>query len=130
MWHEALCSNSLRLEDTDLDVTCCRVRKLGSIYLISMICSCSNLNCVSSKTNFQIVRMFLTSQFKIYWCTLSQMQHYVNSPSDGLVVKVLDSQSRGSEFKIAGWLQGQLNLSSLRGRLNETGISWGLSGKT
>ena len=27
--------------------------------------------------------------------------------SNGLVVKALDSNSRGSMFKIAGWLQGQ-----------------------
>ena len=39
--------------------------------------------------------------------------------SDGLVVKVLDSQSRGPEFKFAGLLQGQLCLPSFWGRLNE-----------
>ena len=33
-----------------------------------------------------------------------------------LVVKSLDSQSRGPVFKTAGWLQGRLNLSSFRGR--------------
>ena len=32
--------------------------------------------------------------------------------SNGLVVKVLDSQSRGPTFKTNGWLQGQLSLSS------------------
>ena len=35
--------------------------------------------------------------------------------SDGLVVKLLDSQSWGLVFKTAGWLQGQLSLSSFRG---------------
>ena len=35
--------------------------------------------------------------------------------SDGLVVKVLDSQSRGPMFKTTGWLQGRLSLSSFRG---------------
>ena len=35
--------------------------------------------------------------------------------SNGLVVKALDSQSRGSMFKTTGWLQGQLSLSSLGG---------------
>ena len=34
----------------------------------------------------------------------------------GLVVKALDSQSRGPVFKTAGWLQGRLSLSSSRGR--------------
>ena len=34
----------------------------------------------------------------------------------GLVVKSLDSQSRGPVFKTTGWLQGQLSLSSFRGR--------------
>ena len=36
--------------------------------------------------------------------------------SNGLVVKALDSQSRGPMFKTTGWLQGQLSLSSFRGR--------------
>ena len=35
---------------------------------------------------------------------------------DSLVVKALDSQSRGPVFKTTGWLQGQLSLSSFRGR--------------
>ena len=30
------------------------------------------------------------------------------------VVKALDPQSRGPMFKTTGWLQGQLNLSSLQ----------------
>ena len=42
-----------------------------------------------------------------------------NSWSNELVVKVLDSQSRGPRFKTTGWLQGQLSLSSFRGRSNE-----------
>ena len=33
--NEAVCNNSLRLHDMDLDVRCSRVRKLASIYLIS-----------------------------------------------------------------------------------------------
>ena len=33
-----------------------------------------------------------------------------------LVVKALDSQSRGPVFKTAVWLQGRLSLSSFRGR--------------
>ena len=33
-----------------------------------------------------------------------------------VVVKALDSQSRGPVFKTAGWLQGRLSLSSSRGR--------------
>ena len=39
--------------------------------------------------------------------------------SNGLVVRVLDSQSKGLEFNTTGWLQGQLSLSSLRGQLSE-----------
>ena len=35
--------------------------------------------------------------------------------SDGLVVKSLDSQSRGPVFKTTGWLQGRLSLSFFRG---------------
>ena len=36
--------------------------------------------------------------------------------SDGLVVKLLDSQSRGPVFKTTRWLQGRLSLSSFRGQ--------------
>ena len=36
--------------------------------------------------------------------------------SNGLLVKALDPQSRGPVFKTTGWLQGQLSLSSFRGR--------------
>ena len=35
---------------------------------------------------------------------------------NGLVVKTLDYESRDPGFKITGWLQGQLSLSSFRGR--------------
>ena len=34
--------------------------------------------------------------------------------SNGLVVKTLDFQSRGPEYKTTGWLQGRLSLSSFR----------------
>ena len=37
----------------------------------------------------------------------------------GIVVKALDSQSRGPKFKTAGWLQGQYSLSSFWGWLNK-----------
>ena len=36
--------------------------------------------------------------------------------SNGLVVKALDSQSKGLVFKTIGWLQGRLSLSSFRGQ--------------
>ena len=36
--------------------------------------------------------------------------------ANGLVVKLLDSQSRGPMFKTTGWLQGRLSLSFFRGR--------------
>ena len=36
--------------------------------------------------------------------------------SNDLVVKVLDSQSKGSVFKTTGWLQGRPSLSPFRGR--------------
>ena len=35
--------------------------------------------------------------------------------SIGLVLKALDSQSRGPVFKTSGWLQGRLSISSFRG---------------
>ena len=43
----------------------------------------------------------------------------VSSTYSGLVVKVLDSQSRGPMFKTTGWLQSRLSLSSFQGRSNE-----------
>ena len=39
--------------------------------------------------------------------------------SNGLVVKVLDSDSRGLRFKSTGLLQDWLSLSSFQGRSNE-----------
>ena len=36
--------------------------------------------------------------------------------SNGIVVKALDSISRGPVFKTSGWLQGRLSLSPFRGR--------------
>ena len=39
--------------------------------------------------------------------------------SNGVVVKLLDSQSRDPVLKTTGWLQGRLSLSSFRGRYNE-----------
>ena len=38
--------------------------------------------------------------------------------SNSLVVKALDSQSRGPELKTTGWLQSRLSLSSFLGRSN------------
>ena len=34
--------------------------------------------------------------------------------SNGLEVRVLDYQSRGSEFKTTGWLQGQFSISPFK----------------
>ena len=39
--------------------------------------------------------------------------------SNGLVVRMLDSQTRGLEFKTASWLQDQLNLLPFQGQLSE-----------
>ena len=36
--------------------------------------------------------------------------------SNGLLVKALDSQSRGHGFKTTGWLQGRPSFSSYQGR--------------
>ena len=57
-----------------------------------------------AKRSYQISSLyFTTSHGKSKW-------------SNGLVVKVLDSQSRGPVFKTTGWLHGRLSLSSYRGR--------------
>ena len=42
----------------DLDVRYGRVHKLASIYLISKFCSFSNIDHLSSKTNFKIIKIF------------------------------------------------------------------------
>ena len=52
---------------------------------------------------------------------ITQDVHVVNGyvvklQSNGLVVKALDSQSRGPVFRTSGWVQGQLSLSSFQGR--------------
>ena len=53
----------------------------------------------------------ISCTFRVQWPT-GAMANW----SNGLVVKALDSQSRGPVFKTAGWLQGRLSLSSSRGR--------------
>ena len=64
----------------DLDVWCSRVRKPASVYLISVVCSCSTLNHLSWKTNFKvIVKKLFLAPFKINWCTLSQRQQDLKS---------------------------------------------------
>ena len=45
-----------------------------------------------------------------------QINALENNMSSGVVVKVLDSQSRGPVSKTTGWLQGRLSLSSFWGR--------------
>ena len=48
--------------------------------------------------------------------TAQPSRKILNLWSDDLIVRVLDSQSRGSWFKSTRWLQDQLSLSSFRGR--------------
>ena len=48
---------------------------------------------------------------------------------NGLVVKVLDSQSKGSVFKTAGWLQGPLGLQASEVDKISTRNFWELIGK-
>ena len=59
---------------------------------------------------------------RIYWTAYCivlffSIQHFgkLGVNLNGLVVKVLDSQSRSLMVKTIGWLQGQLSLSSFRG---------------
>ena len=51
--------------------------------------------------------------------TLMFFQEELALWSNGLVVKVLDSKSRGLRFKTTGLLQGWLSLSSFQGRSKE-----------
>ena len=48
--------------------------------------------------------------------TTTDQHENPDSWSNGIVVKALDSQSRGSVIKTTGWLQGRFSLSSFRGR--------------
>ena len=48
--------------------------------------------------------------------SMNYIESIENLWSNGLVVKALDSKFRGPVFKTTGWLQGQLSLSSFRGR--------------
>ena len=50
------------------------------------------------------------------WFAKSYSERYSQIWSNGLEVKVLDSQSRGPLFKTTEWLQGRLSLSSFQGR--------------
>ena len=43
----------------------------------------------------------------------------VRKSSNGLMVRALDPQFSGPEFKTTGWLQGRLGRSSFRVRSNE-----------
>ena len=59
---------------------------------------------------------------RIYWTAyyivlFFSIQHFgkLEVNLNGLVVKVLDSQSRSLMVKTIGWLQGRLSLSSFRG---------------
>ena len=51
------------------------------------------------------------------------------SPSNGLVVKVLDSQSKGTLFKTSGWLQGGSALYPSEVDKISTRNFWEFSGK-
>ena len=61
------------------------------------------------------------SEWKIFHKDKINHVHVYNAClwSNGLVVKALDSQSRGPVFKTTEWLQGRLSLSSFQGRQNE-----------
>ena len=51
----------------------------------------------------------LTFEVSLYFYIKQVNQNKINS----LVVKLLDSQSRGPVFETIGWLQGRLSLSTL-----------------
>ena len=55
---------------------------------------------------------------------LPQIGRMTISTSNGLVVNALDSQSRSHTSNSTEWLQGQLSLSSFRGRSIENRNPW------
>ena len=72
-------------------------------------------NQIAKQFKFKVETVKVTNRYQ------STLPKYVVSPnfviteqwSNSLVVKLLDSKSRGPVFKTAGWLQGRLSLSSL-----------------
>ena len=92
-------------------LACAQIKKTSSIYRNHT----KSLNfCVSRKLvsiSSIKVEAYVQAVPDIWCLTFSYILW-----SNGLVVKVLDSQSRGSLFKNTGWLQGRLSYSSFRGR--------------
>ena len=74
--------------------------------------SCGNIHCsyqhyqpgkITLQVSVLIIDYLVATSYQLW------MMYFV------IVVKVLDSQSRGPVFKTTGWLQGRLRLSSFRG---------------
>ena len=61
----------------------------------------------------QVIGKKTTQKYKGLECTYRAKQRNIYY---GLVVKALDSQSRGPVFKTTGWFQGRLSLSSFQGQ--------------
>ena len=77
----------------------------GTSYSCLELMASQNISLVNnhSITNFEI---------PLHAFPFGDLAKTVGLWSNGPVVKVLDSQSRDPMFKITGWLQGQLSLSS------------------
>ena len=54
-----------------------------------------------------------------YYCCSYSIHIFSSNWSNGLVVRALDSQSKGLVFKTTGWLQGWLRFLSFQGHSNE-----------
>ena len=69
------------------------------------------------RSDFDLAKLltFFRSQCHLDYVKFTSL--WISAPLP--VVRSLDSQSRGSWFKITGWLQVRLSHSSFRGRSNE-----------
>ena len=83
---------------------------------VSSLVKISELNeCEMGKGTLKLTFGHENGPYKIWKRCLSEGRLCVGKwiwPTDGLVVNVLDFQSRGPLFKTTWWLQGRLSLSS------------------
>ena len=99
-------------------LACAQIKKTSPIYRNHTkslnFCVSRKLVSISSiKVEAYARANFVPMAVPDIWCLTSS---YILWSNGLVVVKALDSQSRGSLFKTTGWLQGRLSHSSFQGR--------------
>ena len=95
---------------TELTMSRIDNQMLWAIKINTLICLATYSKQIKFPRCYQVAKLPLAKLTQ-----LSIVYILAYSPK-ALVVKVLDSQSRGPLFKTTGWLQGRLSLSSFWGR--------------